>query len=235
MGDTMEIDNTVLRKLDDEVWVVDQPLGVMGIEIGMRMTVIRLPDGDLWLHSPVILNTEVRAALDALGPVRHIVAPNKVHHLFFAECAAHYPDARCYAAPGLTEKRPDISFDEVLEDTAPEAWRDVIDQQRLQGAPLVEETVFHHRPSRTLILTDLAFNVRESANWISTLFFKANGVLGQFGPSRMFRLMIRDRDAARRSLDAMLAWDFDRIVVTHGAILQEKGHRVLRDAYQWIG
>lgn len=231
----MDLDSSPLRKLADDLWVVDRPFAVVGIEIGTRMTVVRLPNGDLWLHSPVPLDDETRAALDALGPVRHLVAPNKVHHLFFADCVSAYPDARRYAAPGLAEKRRDLAFDEVLADDAPEAWRDVIEQQRLLGAPLVEEVVFHHRPSRTLVVTDLAFNVRESAHWLSRLFFKLNGVLGHFGPSRMFRLLIRDREAARRSLDVMLGWDFDRIIVTHGAILQERGRRVLRDAYQWIG
>jgi hypothetical protein len=231
----MELDASPLRRLATDLFIVDRPFGLLGIEIGVRMTVVRLPDGGLWLHSPVRLDRTTRAALDALGPVRHIVAPSRVHHRYFEECATSYPEARRHAAPGLPDKRPDLAFDDVLGDQAPEAWSGVIDQLLFRGAPHVGEVVFHHRPSRTLILSDLAFNIRESSNWQSRLFFKAVGAYGSFGPSRIFKRMIRDHAAARGSLDAILAWDFDRIVVSHGVVLQEKGRRVLRDAYQWIG
>ncbi|MCP4906974.1 MAG: hypothetical protein GY910_18525, partial [bacterium] len=78
-------------------------------------------------------------------------------------------------------------------------------------------------------MTDLAFNIRESDSLIARMFLRANGVLGRFGPSRMFRSFIRDRAAARESLDRILAWDFDRVVMSHGVILQSRGRRVLRD------
>jgi len=231
----VDFDGSPLRRLDEDLWVVDRPLAMLGIQVGARMTVIRLADGGLLLHSPVAPDRELALALAELGPVRHLVAPNKVHHLYFAAAAEAFPDARRWGAPGLAEKCRDLAFDEVLNDTAPEAWADELDQLRFEGSPYVEEIVFHHRASRTLILTDLAFNVRESDSFFTRLFLRASGVLGRFGPTRMFRGLIRDRAAARRSLDRMLAWDFDRVVMSHGVVLQSRGRRVLRDAYQWMG
>lgn len=231
----MDIDTSPLRRLDDDLWIVDRPLAIFGIQIGARMTVIRLENGDVLLHSPVSIDAELRDALSEVGPVRHLVAPNKVHHLHFAAAAAAFPDATRWAAPGLAEKRRDMTFDAVLDDTAPAAWAGELDQIRLRGAPHVEEIVFHHRASRTLIATDLVFNIRESPSRITRLFLRANGVLGGFGPTRMFRSFIRDRTAARESLDRMLAWDFDRVVMSHGVVLQSRGRRVLRAAYQWMG
>jgi hypothetical protein len=231
----MDVDTSPLRRLDDDLWVVDRPLGILGIQVGARMTVIRLENGDVLLHSPVAPDAELRDALAEVGPVRHLIAPNKVHHLYFAAAAAAFPEAIRWAAPGLADKRRDLTFDEVLGDTAPAAWADELDQVRLRGAPHVEEIVFHHRASRTLIATDLAFNIRESRSFITRLFLRANGVLGRFGPTRMFRSFIRDRTAARESLDRILAWDFDRVVMSHGVVLQSRGRRVLRDAYQWMG
>ena len=99
----------------------------------------------------------------------------------------------------------------------------------------IEEIVFCHRPSRTLLLTDLAFNVRESPSLPTRLWLRLNGVYGRFGPSRVARALIRDRAAARDSLDRILAWDFDRVVVSHGVVLESRGRRVLRNAYQWMG
>jgi hypothetical protein len=231
----MDVEASPLRRLDDDLWVVDRPLGILGIQVGARMTVIRLENGDVLLHSPVTPDAELCDALAEIGPVRHLVAPNKLHHLYFAAAAAAFPEAVRWAAPGLAEKRRDLEFDEVLDDTAPAAWAGELDQIRLRGAPHVEEIVFHHRASRTLIAADLVFNVRESPSFITRLFLRANGVLGSFGPSRMFRSFIRDRAAARESLDRMLAWNFDRVVVSHGVVLQSRGRRVLRDAYQWMG
>jgi hypothetical protein len=231
----VEFDGSPLRRLDDDLWIVDRPLALFGIRVGARMTVIRLADGGLWLHSPVTPDAELVDALAALGPVRHLVAPNKVHHLYFAAAAAAFPDARRWGAPGLARKRRDLAFDEVLGDAAPAAWADELDQLRLEGAPYAEEIVFHHRATRTLIATDLVFNIRESDSLVTRLFLRAGGVHGRFGPTRMFRSLIRDRAAARRSIDRMLAWDFDRVVMSHGVVLQSRGRRLLRDAYQWIG
>jgi len=231
----MEFDSSPLRRLDDDLWVVDRPLGIFGVHVGARMTVIRLGNGDVLLHSPVTPDAELIEALAEVGPVRHLLAPNKVHHLYFAAAAAAFPEATRWAAPGLAEKRRDLEFDEVLDDTSPAAWAGEIEQVRLRGVPRVEEIVFFHRASRTLISTDLVFNVRESPSIVTRLFLRANGVLGRFGPTRMFRSFIRDSAAARESLDRILAWDFDRVVMSHGVVLQSRGHRVLRDAYQWMG
>jgi len=231
----MEFDSSPLRRLDEDLWIVDRPLAIFGIHVGARMTVIRLGNGDVLLHSPVAPDSETIGALAGVGPVRHLLAPNKVHHLYFAAAAAAYPEATRWAAPGLAEKRRDLRFDAVLDDTPATAWANEIDQVRFRGVPHVEEIVFFHRPSRTLIATDLAFNVRESPSVITRLFLRANGVLGRFGPTRMFRSFIRDQAAARESLDRILAWDFDRVVMSHGVVLQSRGRRVLRDAYQWMG
>jgi hypothetical protein len=225
----------LLRRLDEDLWVLERPLRVFGLEIGARMTVIRLANGEIFLHSPVELDAEARAALGELGPVRHIAAPNKAHHLYFAEVAAAYPEATRYAAPGLPEKRRDLSFHEVLGDQPPAAWCGEIDQLWFRGAPPIEEIVFCHRPSRTLLLTDLAFNVRETRSLWTQLWLRANGVYGRFGPSRLVRRLIRDEKAARTCLDRILAWDFDRVVVSHGVVLSSRGRRVLRDAYKWMG
>jgi len=190
-----------LRRLDENLWVLERPLRIFGLEIGARMTVIRLANGGLFLH----------------------------------EVAAAYPEATRYAAPGLPEKRKDLAFHEVLGDEPPAAWSGEIDQLWFRGAPRIEEIVFCHRPSRTLLLTDLAFNVRESRSLWTQLWLRANGVYARFGPSRLVRALIRDENAARACLDRILAWDFDRVVVSHGVVLQSRGHRVLRDAYKWMG
>jgi hypothetical protein len=70
----------VLEQLAPDLWVATRPLPLRVGDIGTRMTVIRLGDGSLLLHSPVRIDDATRAAVDALGPVGAVVAPNLHHH-----------------------------------------------------------------------------------------------------------------------------------------------------------
>ena len=151
-----------LRPLAEELWVVERPQTFYGLPVGTRMTVVRLPGERLLLHSPVALDPELRAQLDALGQVRFAVAPNRVHHLYAGDVAKAYPGTRLWVAPGLERKRPDLRFEALLGDEAPEEWRGELDQAFFRGRPYENEVAFFHRRSRTLLLCDLAFNFRES-------------------------------------------------------------------------
>jgi len=199
----------------------------------MRMTAIRLADGSLFLHSPIPRDPEIEAALQTLGPVRHVVAPCRPHHFYIGE----YRDiegARLYAAPGLPEKRRDLRFDAVLSDDAPDAWAGEIDQHVFRGAPFMNEVVFFHRRSRTLILADLAFNFVECDHRPTRLWLRAVGALGRFGPPRHVRWMIRDRAAARASIETVLRWPIERVIVSHGVVLQQSARRLLRESFAWL-
>lgn len=222
------------RQLAENLWVFDRPLRMLGVQVGARMTAVRLPDGSLFLHSPVALDDVTREAIDALGPVRHVVAPNRLHHLFVADYREAYGEALLWAAPGLPEKREDVHFDGVLGDAPNTGWAGTLDQQLVRGAPVLNEVAFLHRASRTLLLADLAMNFGDAATGLTGLWLRLTGIHGRFAVSRVLRRMVRDRAAARESLDAILAWDFERVVVSHGVVLQRNGKRLLRQAYDWL-
>jgi hypothetical protein len=223
-----------LRQLDRDLWVAERPQRFCGLEVGTRMTVIRLADGSLLLHSPVALSAALRRELDALGPVRFAVAPSRVHHLHAGRVAEAYPGARLWIAPGLERKRPDLVFEGILGDEAPEPWCGQVDQTFFRGRPYENEVAFFHRASRTLLLCDLAWNFGPSAHPVTRLLMRAIGSQGRFGPSYLDPLLIRDRPAARASLERILAWDFDRVVVAHGDVLERGGREALRAGYAWL-
>ena len=226
--------NPPLRELARDLWVAERPQRFYGLEVGTRMTVIRLAEGSLLLHSPVALDPALRGALDALGSVRFAVAPNRVHHLHAGEVARAYPEARLWVAPGLERKRPDLAFVGVLGDEAPDAWKGQVDQVFFRGRPYENEVVFLHRASRTLLLCDLAFHFGPSTAPATRLLMRLLRSYGRFGPSRLDPWLIRDRRAARRSLERILAWDFDRVVVAHGDVLESGGREALRRGYAWL-
>lgn len=213
---------------------MERPQRFYGLEVGTRMTVIRLADGSLLLHSPVELDAALRRELDAIGRVRFAVAPNRVHHLYAGRVAEAYPDARLWVGPGLERKRPDLVFDGVLSDEAPAEWKGQLDQVFFRGRPYENEVVFFHRASRTLILCDLAFNFGPRAAAPTRLLMRLLRSYGRFGPSKLDPLLIRDRRAARQSLERILGWDFDRVVVAHGDVLESGGREALREGYSWL-
>jgi hypothetical protein len=223
-----------LRQIDADLWSAEGRLRFLGVEVGARMTVVRLRDGGLWIHSPIRMSDPLRAAVDALGPVRFLVAPNRYHHLFIADWASAYQQARTYAAPGLCEKRSDLLFHEVLNDGTPTAWNDDLDQVVWRGAPTMNEVLFLHRPSRTLILTDAVHNIGPQAPTVTRAVFKLLGGYGGLGTWLPDRLVNRDRQAARQTIERVLQWDFSRVIMAHGRIAEGAGPADLRAAYHWV-
>jgi hypothetical protein len=224
----------MLTALAEDLWVYDQPLRFYGIGVGTRMTVVRLADGALWLHSPVRPTPELRAAVDAIGPVRWLVAPNRWHHLYVGHWQDAYPGAAAYGAPGLQKKRKDLQLAGILDDTAPAGWAGQIDQVLRQGAPIMSEVVFLHRKSRTLVVSDTAHNFADDVGGGTKVVFSLLGGWRGFRTTIADRMVTRDRAAARASLERMLAWDFDRIVVCHGQVLPSGGKEALARAYGWL-
>lgn len=224
----------MLERLDRDLWTAAAPFGVGGLQLGVRMTAIRLSGGGLFLHSPIHYTEELRAALEPLGPVRFLVAPNKVHHLYLGEWKLAFPEAKLWGPVGLPDKRKDLRFDGVLIDRPDAAWADRIDQLQLYGAPHTSEVVFLHKPSRTLILTDLAFNIRGPVNWLTRAYLRIGSCYGRLATTLIMRMVIRDKKAARESLERICQWDFDRIVVCHGDVLEHGGPGALREALAWL-
>jgi hypothetical protein len=218
----------------ESLWVAERPQSFYGLPVGTRMTVIRLSGGRLLLHSPVSLDPDLRKQLDSIGSVRYAVAPNRVHHLYAGEVAGVYPEARLWVAPGLERKRPDLEYVAILGDEAPEEWREEVEQTFFRGRPFENEVVFFHRASRTLLLCDLAFNFGEGTATPTRLLMMLIRSYGRFGPSKLDPFLIRDRKLARESLERILAWDFDRVVVAHGDVLESGGRRALREGYAWL-
>ena len=235
------------KNLAPNLWIVDQPDLGSGSGpargIGTRMTVIKLASGGLFLHSPTRLDDSTKSALDSLGEVRAVVAPSRAHHLFVGDYIKTWPAAKLYGPPGLVGDikdfrarggaRPDLKLDAMLGDEPQSEWAGEVDQHLFKGSQWLNEVVFFHRPSRTAIFTDLVFNVPADFKdaW---LFYTIAGARGHFGPHRIIRLAIRDRKAARDSVARILEWDFDRVIVTHGDVLESGGKEKFAAAFAYL-
>jgi len=222
-----------IEPLADGLWSRTRPLRFFGVETGTRMTLVRLSDGGLFVHSPGPLDAEARAFVTATGPVTAIVAPSLFHHLWAGEWKTAYPDALLFASPGLERKRADLPWDGVLGDSPEPRWQGDLDQVYFGARTMELEVVFHHRASRSLICCDMIFNLAAHPSRTTRLvaFLLANRAPGA---TWLEKIMIRDRAGAREQIDRVLAWDFDRIVLSHGPMIETGGREVVRRAYAWL-
>lgn len=208
-----------MRSLDDGIWVVERPFKLFGAEFGNRMTVIRLADDKLLLHSPVSLDPQLRQEVEALGQVEYLLTPNSFRGLHIGQWSATYPHALVF----------DACDDRTLSHFSP-----VLEMKQIKGISKLNEVACYHDASRTLILTDLCFNISADVPAWSKLFFSLNGAYNNFGPSRMMRSMIDDSERLRDTVEQILSWPFERIIVSHGKVIEHNGQQAMRDAFSFL-
>lgn len=224
----------VLEPLVEGIWTEATPHRFLGLDMGTRMTVVRLGSGGLLLYSAIAATEERKAAVAELGPVRVVACPNRFHHSFAGEWIEAAPDAELWAPPGLAEKRPDLRIDHVFGKDEP-AWANDCEPIPLLGMPPLQENVLWHGATRTLIAADLFQNyARPPGGLWNRIYFKLAGMTNGPAVSRMLRVGYGDREAARGSIDRLIALDPARIVLCHGRIVTEQPAQALRDAFTWL-
>jgi hypothetical protein len=220
-----------------EIWFADGPVtSFHGFAYPTRMAVIRLSDGSLFIWSPVALTDPLRASVDALGPVRHLVSPNALHHLSLGEWKSAYPAARLYGSPRLRRKRQELGFDAALSDASEAAWAADIEQVALRGSFALTEFVFFHRRSGTALFADLIQNFpRDWFKGWRGIVARCGGIVAP-NPSAPsdWRSTFLNRRAARASLDKILAWPVERVLIAHGDLPTGDAAALIRRAFIWL-
>jgi hypothetical protein len=228
-----------LLQIGEGMWIYEgSTVSFYGFPFPTRATIVRLANGDLWVHSPGELNDKLKAEIASLGVVKHLIAPNKLHHLFIEAWIAEYPHALKYAAPGLSQKRKDIKFDIELAAATTVDWSGEILQTIFRGSPAMEEAVFFHPPSKTLILTDLIENFDPNTlSWWQRTLASFAGILNPEGKMPIdWRLsfLLGSKNKARESLNEILAWKPDNIILSHGKCIFGGGTAFLKSSFHWL-
>ena len=229
-------DAETLTPITEGLWAYEYDLFMFGIvHITVRPLVATLPEGGLWLCSPGPITDALAAQIEALGPVRHLVSPNLYHHRYLGDAARRWPEATIWAPEGLAKKRPDLPPHKLLSAEAKAAWGGVFDLLLIEGNPHLNEWVFFHRPSRALLVTDLLFNLQRWSGWAASVAYWATGV----GDHRLaqtveWRMLVRDRAATARSARALVAWEPQLLVPSHGDVLRADVVPELNRALAWM-
>ena len=233
-----------LQPIGEEIWLVDGPaISFYGMPFSTRMTVVRLADGTLWVHSPIEAEDALVRAVEGLGRVRHLVAPNWIHYAYLPQWQARFPDAQTHAAPKVEARARSrgvsLRIEHLLSDDPPADWAGQIEQLIVWGSRVHQEAVFFHRRSRTLVLTDLIenFEPEKLPVWTRPLVRMAGIRAPHGGMPRDMRLSFRmggGLTRLRAAIDQMIAWNPQRVIVAHGRWFADDGVGALERAFAWL-
>jgi len=221
------------QQVHNNIWYVRQPLELFGIDIGSVMTIVRVQDGSVVIFSPVDPIDELIDEIAKLGPVRAVVSPNRLQQQNARRFMAYYPDCCYYFPPGLDQRLPRRLVDlpnrkEILREETTKKWGDDLVALKITGMPFVNEFVFYHKESRTLIATDLLLNIESSEGLWARLFWPMIGIkVGTPGQSRLFKLCIRDKGLYNASIQRILELDIERVILNHGAMIEAQGPEII--------
>ncbi|MDA7949207.1 MAG: DUF4336 domain-containing protein [Hyphomicrobiaceae bacterium] len=231
----------MLEAVDKGIWIAEgECVNFHGFPYPTRCVVVRLNDGPLWVWSPIRLTESLKGEIDRIGKPEYLVSPNKIHHLFLQEWASAYPGATMWGPRSTIAKRKDLSFQAPLTDDPPDAWRSEIDQVWFNGSVAMDEIVFFHRASRTVIMADLSENFSEAflkAHWkpwqraIARIWRIVEGY--GYAPLE-WRLSFLNRKATRRTRDAVLGWNPERVIMAHGEWQRSNARAYLERAFAWM-
>ena len=232
----MDPERKLVEFVPDQIWAKTYSVHYVGCDFDARMTVAKLDDNRLMLHSPCEIDAATQAGIDAIGTVDCIVAPGSYHYFYVASAQVAFPNADTYICPGIERKRPDIAFDWFLSDHAPASWSDVMGQVLVRGNRFIWEVAFFHRPTKTLLLVDLIENITDTTphvNWGMKLWWKA--VFHMWNnpkPAPEYQFGWKDKALARASLQLILEWDFDRVVIAHGDNVTDGAKEFVKEAWK---
>ena len=207
-----------LIPLASDIWVASYAVAFGPLNLKSRMTVVRIANTKLVVISPSPIDEDLMGELQSLGEVSFIVAPNLSHDIHLKSFASKFPASRVVVPGRMMEKKSIPKSWYFLKDVD---WPEEIQAFAISGLPIIDETVFYHTHSKTLVCTDLIFNFSKSGDGLPRFLAKLLGVLGRPAMSRTMRFSVRDREAFQRSTEPLLDLQIDRIVVAHGRIINE--------------
>ncbi len=227
----------ILNKVAENIWTIEgDVVSFYGLPYPTRMTVVRLSNDDLWIHSPVKISNNLIDVILELGEVKYLIAPNNLHHLFLADWVKRFPNAFSYSPPCLVKKRKDITFSKELGLQSEDEWSPEIDQTIFKGSPF-KEVVFFHRNSKTVIFADLIENFKpEFFNRWQRMVGKFAGILSPHGKAPLdFRLSFAfGKNKAKKSLSIIMEWNPENIIISHGECILGGGLEFLKKSFSWV-
>jgi len=222
-------------KIGEDIWTHEDEMKLMCVQLGLRMTVVKLEDGGLWVHSPTALSPELKKEVESIGPVRFIVGASNGHNLWLQEWQQAFPDAKLYVSGGIPKKLKLTDY-QLLDENFDNIWQQDLEHQAMPDTPFFNESVFLHKKTKSLIVTDLIQNYPAEAcqpgfsGIILKYLLQPIGFKGMcIAPPLKMGFTIKDKERFSSFITKIKTWDFERIIVTHGDIIDTNATQIFTD------
>jgi hypothetical protein len=216
-----------IEKLEDNLWTVTGSLP--GMSLKRVMTVARLEDGDLVVHSAIALDEDGMSEIEGWGRPAFLLVPNAYHRLDAPAYVARYPDLRVLCPRGSRKKveqvvRVDGDYDNFPEDASVEL-RYLAGIREAEGVMIVRSA-----GGASLVFNDAIFNMPHGTGLAGFIFRHLTGSTGGPRVTRLFRVMaVKDKAAFKADLGRLAeAPGLVRIVVSHHEPIVDRPADVLR-------
>lgn len=208
------------------------PMGM--IVIPVRCSVVKLKTGENVMISPIDFTEAQLRQIEAMGPITHVIAPCLIHHLFLKKAIERFKPREVWGPPRCREVLPEIPFSHVF---GMDRWPFELHLPYLQidGVPRINEVVFYHVDTKTLICADLCFNLQNPKGWAAPVMLRLLGTYKRFGVSRVQARFMKDRASFEASVRNVLKWNFETIAMGHGDLLVGHGRERLASAMRERG
>jgi hypothetical protein len=234
---------SVMEKLHafaDNLWIVEGPLvRDFGVMFTTRMAIAKLSDGSLWVNSPVPVPFATLQQIVARGPVRYLVTATPRHVWRLEAWHTLFPAAELWVPRTTlaTLNKGRLQFTGTLGDDPPQSWVNDFDQLAFRGSRFIEEVIFFHKQSRTVILDDLIqVHSPVQGKPLRNALIELAGVAAPHGGVAIdIRMSFMNRGLARKSLAKLLSWDFDRLIIAHGPCIEKDAKSFVQRAFRWLG
>lgn len=164
-----------------------------------------------------------------MGKITDLIAPNLFHCAGISKAQSYFPEAKTWGVKGVKEIKPQISWNEII-DEATWPFHEKLPIVYIEGMPKVNEVVFLDKASRSLIVTDLCFNLRNQKGFGSWLILNMFGTYNKLGVSRFYISYVQNKADFQKSMQKILPLDFDNIIVSHGDNYMSGAKEVLKKA-----
>jgi len=218
-----------LTAIDDNILTVTGDIHMPLMDLSRRMTVVRLNDSRLVVYSAIALDEVEMASLEAYGRPTFLIVPSDKHRLDARIWKDRYPLMQVVAPEGARAKVEET----VPVDTVAPAFGDpnvqfvnVPGTRRHESALIVRSA-----GGTTLVLNDIVGNIRNASGFGGWLLHLA-GFAGDDAqiPKVVKMAMIDDTNALRLQLEQWAEIEsLKRILVSHGAVIDENPRQTLRD------
>ena len=224
-----------LKPMAENIWIVDgpaieMPFGLAKVPFSTRMTVVKLANGKLRCHSPIQPEQALLDSLDQLGEVAYLIGPNKLHYAYLQAWKDLYPRAQVWLAPGIDQRaraqKMPLPQGQELIDQAPPTWSAELAQHLFKGSCFMQEAVFFHKASKTLILTDMIENIEthQMKPYHRLLYKLGDNAYPNGKTPRDLRLtFVGKKKAARTSFETLKNWKPEKIILAHGQCFLKNG------------